>query len=124
MNKVILGGNIGGIKTDNPKVAKFYISTSEFIKNKNGEGGEWEKTFHNCVGFGYTVEKIQKLQDGQWVVVEGKIQKREYEGKTYVDIIVDRISVPKDFNKNNESFNNQMKEHRINIVDDDSDLPF
>jgi single-strand DNA-binding protein len=85
VNRVTLIGRIGkepeqktfGEKT----LTKFSFATSESSKDKNGE---WqEKTQWHNVSYWNNI----KLEKGDMLYVEGKIEYREHEGKYYTDII-------------------------------------
>jgi single-strand DNA-binding protein len=85
VNRVMLIGRIGkepeqktfGEKT----LTKFSFATSESSKDKNGE---WqEKTQWHQVSYWNNI----KLDKGDMLFIEGKIEYREHEGKYYTDII-------------------------------------
>ena len=85
VNRVTLIGRIGkepeqktfGEKT----LTKFSFATSESSKDKNGE---WqEKTQWHNVSYWNSI----KLEKGDMLFIEGKIEYRENEGKYYTDII-------------------------------------
>ena len=85
VNRVTLIGRVGkepeqktfGEKT----LTKFSFATSESSKDKNGE---WqEKTQWHNVSYWNNI----KLEKGDMLYVEGKIEYREHEGKYYTDII-------------------------------------
>jgi single-strand DNA-binding protein len=85
VNRVTLIGRIGkepeqktfGEKT----LTKFSFATSESSKDKNGE---WqEKTQWHQVSYWNNI----KLDKGDMLFIEGKIEYREHEGKYYTDII-------------------------------------
>jgi len=85
VNRVTLIGRIGkepeqktfGEKT----LTKFSFATSESSKDKNGE---WqEKTQWHQVSYWNNI----KLEKGDMLFIEGKIEYREHEGKYYTDII-------------------------------------
>jgi len=121
MNECKLGGNVSRIEVGD-KVAKFTITTVKY--KKNGENFEAIKTYHNCVAFGYTKDKVAKLTEGQWIVVDGEIEKNKHNDKVYVNIVVNRMHIPRDFNDSNENFNNQMKQQVKQDDEDSLDLPF
>ena len=85
VNRVTLIGRVGkepeqktfGEKT----LTKFSFATSESSKDKNGE---WqEKTQWHQVSYWNNI----KLEKGDMLFIEGKIEYREHEGKYYTDII-------------------------------------
>jgi single-strand DNA-binding protein len=85
VNRVTLIGRIGKepeVKTFGEKtLTKFSFATSESSKDKNGE---WqEKTQWHQVSYWNNT----KLEKGDMLFIEGKIEYREHEGKYYTDII-------------------------------------
>ena len=85
VNRVTLIGRIGKepeVKTFGEKtLTKFSFATSESSKDKNGE---WqEKTQWHNVSYWNSI----KLEKGDMLFIEGKIEYREHEGKYYTDII-------------------------------------
>lgn len=85
VNRVTLIGRIGKepeVKTFGDKtLTKFSFATSESSKDKNGE---WqEKTQWHQVSYWNNI----KVEKGDMLFIEGKIEYREHEGKYYTDII-------------------------------------
>jgi len=85
VNRVTLIGRVGkepeqktfGEKT----LTKFSFATSESTKDKNGQ---WqEKTQWHQVSYWNNI----KVEKGDMLFIEGKIEYREHEGKYYTDII-------------------------------------
>lgn len=95
MNKAIIIGALGKDpelrSTGKGSVLNFSVATSEKWKDKNGEM-KTETQWHRIVAFGGLAENCAKyLTKGRQVVVEGRIQNREYEKdnvKKYVTEIV------------------------------------
>lgn len=86
LNKVILIGNLGRdpelkMTPGGQALARFSIATTETWKNPQGE--KQSKTeWHNVVIWGKQAEIAEKyLRKGAQVMVEGKIQYREYTGQ-------------------------------------------
>ena len=86
MNKAILIGRLGRdpeIKfiQDGTAVTNFSLATDEKYKDKNGE--KVQKTeWHNITAFGKLAEICGEwLKKGSQVMVEGKIQRQEWEDK-------------------------------------------
>lgn len=84
LNKVILMGRIGKdaevFHFDNgSSVAKFSLATTDYWRDAQGE--KKEKTqWHNVALFGkYADKAAQHLKKGAGVLIEGKIEYREYE---------------------------------------------
>lgn len=141
MNKVILTGNLTkDIELTQVKdliIGKFTLGVQKQTKNKDGN---YDTDFLNCVVFN-PGEYIQNNSlKGVKVLVEGRIQTKQYEkeGKNHysTDIIVERIeilkktqSTPQNENKgvNNpyQEFGTQFEfgNHQVE-VDNDSSLPF
>ncbi len=99
-NNVQLIGNLGQDPTvkeiaNDKKVANFSVATSEYYK-ENDEFKE-KTTWHNIVAWGHHAEKVEKkCTKGSEVLINGKIEYRNYtdkEGiKRYVtEIIVNEI---------------------------------
>ncbi len=83
LNKVLLIGNLGRdpeLKTtpSGQNVARFSVATTETWKNQSGE--KQSKTeWHNIVVWGKQAEIAEKyLRKGKQVMIEGRIQYREY----------------------------------------------
>ncbi|MEK7530751.1 MAG: single-stranded DNA-binding protein [Patescibacteria group bacterium] len=100
LNKAIIAGNL----TRDPElkalpsgsqVASFGVATNSVWKDKNGEKKE-QTEFHNIVVFGRQAETCgQYLKKGQQVLVEGRIQTRNWDKdgvKQYrTEIVADRV---------------------------------
>lgn len=83
LNKVMLIGNLGRdpemkTTTSGQQFARFSVATTETYKDKAGE--KQSKTeWHNIVVWGKQAEIAEKyLRKGKQVLVEGRIQYREY----------------------------------------------
>ena len=83
MNKVILIGNLGRdpelkMTPGGQALARFSVATTETWKNQAGE--KQSKTeWHNIVVWGKQAEIAEKyLRKGKQILVEGRIQYREY----------------------------------------------
>jgi single-strand DNA-binding protein len=85
-NRVQLIGNLGGapeVKTldGGNKLAKFSVATNEYFTNKKGEKVN-ETQWHNVVVWGKLAGIAEQiLEKGSEVVVDGKIQTRNYVDK-------------------------------------------
>ena len=98
MNKVILYGRLAGDVTlrytsDQKAVANFTIAIDRG-KDKNGESKGAD--FPNVVCFGKTAENCERyLAKGRSVIIDGRIQTRNYESdgrKVYVtEVIAERV---------------------------------
>ena len=101
LNKVMLIGNLGRdpelkATPSGQSVARFSVATTETWKNQAGE--KQSKTeWHNIVVWGKQAEIAEKyLRKGKQVMIEGRIQYREYTGqdgvkKTACDIRCDNF---------------------------------
>jgi single-strand DNA-binding protein len=83
LNKVLLIGNLGRdpelkATPSGQSVARFSVATTETWKNQSGE--KQSKTeWHNIVVWGKQAEIAEKyLRKGKQIMVEGRIQYREY----------------------------------------------
>ncbi len=103
LNKVFILGNL----TRDPElkalpsgtqVASFGVATNRVWKNKNGEKQE-EVQFHNIVVFGRQAEIAgQYLSKGSSVLIEGRIQTRNWEAqdgskRSRTEIVAERIQL-------------------------------
>lgn len=116
VNRVTLIGRIGkepeqktfGEKT----LTKFSFATSESHKDKNGE---WqEKTQWHQVSYWNNI----KVEKGDMLFIEGKIEYREHEGKYYTDIIASYCK------KINTGTKAQSVEVEVISQNNDDNLPF
>jgi single-strand DNA-binding protein len=117
VNRVTLIGRVGkepeqktfGEKT----LTKFSFATSESSKDKNGE---WqEKTQWHQVSYWNNI----KLEKGDMLFIEGKIEYREHEGKYYTDIIA---SYCRKINTGQKA--QSVEVEVITQTEFDTDLPF
>jgi len=83
LNKVLLIGNLGRdpelkVTPSGQALARFSVATTETWKNPQGE--KQSKTeWHNIVVWGKQAETAEKfLRKGRQILVEGRIQYREY----------------------------------------------
>lgn len=103
LNKVLLIGNLGRdpelkMTTSGQPVCRFSIATTETWKDKAGE--KQSKTeWHNIVVWGKQAEIAEKyLRKGKQILIEGRIQYREYQDqqgvkKTACDIRCDNFQM-------------------------------
>ena len=101
LNKVILIGNLGRdpelkMTTSGQQVCRFSLATTETWKNQQGER-QSKTEWHTIVIWGKQAETAEKyLRKGKQVMIEGRIQYREYTGqdgvkKTATDIRCDNF---------------------------------
>lgn len=87
LNKVILIGNLGKdpeikMTPNGQSLARFSLATTETWKNPQGER-QSKTEWHSIVVWGKQAEVAEKyLRKGQQVLVEGRIQYREYQDQT------------------------------------------
>ena len=114
MNKIIVSGRL--TKDSEPSYSASGNARLNFSVASDWYMGEKKTLFLNCVMFGKRSESLAKyLSKGQFVVVEGKLDIRKYEGKYYTSCVVDDIELGP---KNTPKVNTDQ-----NPVDYDS-LPF
>ncbi|PWJ60014.1 single-strand DNA-binding protein [Dyadobacter jejuensis] len=99
MNTVKLMGNVGKeiqIKElANGKVANFSLATNESYINKNKEEVK-TTSWHHIVAYGKLAEHCDSIfQTGKFLVVEGKINYREYQNKDQQTVKVTEIIASK-----------------------------
>lgn len=96
--------------------------------------------FVNCKAFGRLADRISGIQKGDSVLCIGRVESREYNGKTYSDLICDWVGVSgtgvsQDASSHTTSFpavqdnpmnsaHEQQMEIRDYDPDADNDLPF
>ena len=101
LNKVLLIGNLGRdpeLKStpSGQSVARFSVATTETWKNQSGEK-QTKTEWHNIVVWGKQAEVAEKyLRKGKQVMIEGRIQYRDYTDqagvkKTFCDIRCDNF---------------------------------
>ena len=87
---------------------------------KNKDTGEWdEKTFwYNCSCWGdFLAKRCANIGKGDIVTVEGRMESRENDGKTYTNLNVDSITVV-------VKADQMVKREKPVSATDDDDLPF
>ena len=101
LNKVFIMGNLTRdpeLKTlpSGSSVANFGIATNRVWRNQQGEKQE-EVQFHNIVVFGKQADTVsQYLKKGSSVLVEGRLQTRNWEAqdgtkRTKTEIVAERV---------------------------------
>ena len=80
------------------ELARLTIVTDETV-SFNGEKGKVQRTKHTVTGFGDVAQTMKALQQGDYVIVQGKGRSRDGETKdgrrfTSYDLVVNRISPP------------------------------
>lgn len=132
MNKTILMGRL----TRDPEVRytqtsnKMVVSFTLAVNRRIQEGTD----FFNIVSFGKIGEFASKyFKKGQQVLIMGRLQNREYEGKDntkkrITEVIAEELYFADSKKSNNENQNNDMEDMsfspNFSLLDDDDDLPF
>ena len=141
LNKVMLIGNLGRdpevkMTPSGQQLARFSVATTETWKNPQGE--KQSKTeWHNIVVWGKQAEIAEKyLRKGKQVLIEGRIQYREYTDqagvkKTACDIRCDNfVMLGKMENAGgaqtggNEGYDEPMPPPAQRSAEMDEDIPF
>ena len=137
VNKVTLIGRVGReaeIKTldSGTKVASSSLATSESYKDSNGEWKE-NTEWHNITAWGKLAERLENIQKGTILYLEGKIKTDSYEKdgeKRYSTKIVANYfrTVTKAGQSSEQTHGNQANAQRENTAQAESsiddDLPF
>lgn len=97
-NKVQLFGHLGmnpEVRTteNGKKMARMSLATHENYRNAQGE---WvrDTQWHNLIAWGKTAELVEKkLQKGSEVLIEGKLQHREYTDRSGVKRYITEVQV-------------------------------
>ncbi len=141
MNKVILSGYLTHdtelFQQDKLLISKYSLGVQRQVKSKEGN---YDTDFINCIQFNPNDYIKDNLIKGSKVLVEGRLQTRQYTDnkgnkRTLTEVLVERIEIlKKSENKPQEakeSTQNPFEEfgqqfeagHQIEI-DEESDLPF
>ena len=85
VNKVTIIGNLGAAPElkelqSGQKVCTFSVATSESYKD---DSGQWQDRteWHRVVAWGPAADKAARLDKGQTIYLEGKIQTRKWQDK-------------------------------------------
>jgi single-strand DNA-binding protein len=115
INSIIITGYVA--KQPEYKINKTPVAKLDIIHKVNKD----ETMYVNCVAFSNNAEYISKyIKKGDFVVVSGKLQKKEYDKVYYTTIVIN--SIDKDYsNKKEENSNNNEKD--INN-DNDSNINY
>lgn len=73
---------------DNGKIKCTFGFKADWKKGANGNG---ETKWANCVAWGDDAKEAAMLREGDTVICTGRFNSREYNGRTYEEIIVDAI---------------------------------
>lgn len=120
MNKIFLKGRISqdlNIKDlQNGKVLNFNVAVNE--KDKTN--------FFTCVAWNKQAEFISNyFKKGQEILIEGRLETRKYEDKTYTEIITEQIEFCGSKTSENETRGDFIEKTRNDIAKlNEDDLPF
>jgi len=125
LNKVFILGNL----TNDPlvralpsgqSVVNFSVATNRFYTDKSGEKKQ-DTEFHNIVAFGRNAEIVQQyLKKGSMVLVEGRLQTRNWQDSSGIkkyktEIIVEKLQLgPK--NTSQPGFNPQKQAREETVI--------
>lgn len=134
MNVLTVSGNLGKDarigSAGNTAVANFSVAV------KSGWGDKEQTIWVDCALFGRQAESklVDYLKKGQNVIVSGEMGTREYEGKTYVTLRVNTITLGASKNDNQSGVGQQIQPTQQaqnpyqapvdNLADMDDDAPF
>lgn len=122
VNKVTLVGNLGAAPElkelqSGQKVCTFSVATSDNYKD---DSGQWQDRteWHRVVAWGNAADRAARLDKGQTIYLEGKIQTRKWQDKNGNDRYSTEI-VASYFRKVGGS-----KPEQIAEMKSDGDIPF
>lgn len=137
INKVFLVGRLGGkpeikpLKEDK-KVATVSVATWESFYDEATQKWETTTEWHSVVVWGDQTKRLEKMNKGENVVVEGKIRTRSWEDKegvthsrTEIVGIIKSLPKPKDGATSAEAPQEGMEAGQVfpNASDGEDDLP-
>jgi len=140
LNRIMLIGNLGRdqetrFTTSNVSVTSFSIATTHGYKDKEGNWKN-ETTWHNIVAFSLSDYFKDGLKKGAKVYIEGRLTKREYDGKDgskklAVDVVSEKIILLSEKAEGSGSSSERTEQTENNdaavgnsAVQDNEDLPF
>ena len=116
-------------------LASFGIATNRYFNDKSGQRQE-QTDFHNIVLFGKLAEiATQYLKKGSLVLIEGRIQTRDWQDQTgnkryRTEVIGEKIQLgPKSSEKNFQTNEPKQEKENIPVIEEDDeinvkDIPF
>jgi single-strand DNA-binding protein len=122
MNKIILKGRL----TKEPELkytqtSKPVVNISIAVDRKFGE----ETDFFNCIAWNGTAEFITKyFKKGQEILVEGRIENRKYEDKTYTEVQIEQVEFCGSKTSENKNTDDFIQEPTNISSDENFELPF
>lgn len=128
LNQVTLIGRLGAAPEvrqidGGKKVASLNVATTEYYKK--GDGFEELTEWHKVVVWGEAVNRIEKLEKGEMVLVEGKIKTRTWEKdgvKKYSTEIVGNVK--RIGGKKKDTAGGVQDTHNAGNAPETDDLPF
>lgn len=122
MNKVFIKGRIS------QEINIRNLQNDKAVVNFNVAVNEKDKTnFFTCVAWNKQAEFISKyFKKGQEILIEGRLETRKYEEKTYTEIIVEQVEFCGSKINEDETRGNFMEKTRNDIANlkNDDCLPF
>lgn len=98
MSKITIKGRIGKIQhieTGSSPRVKF--SVAEGVPPENGSS-DWGTNWFECVAWKNAKKKLEGIEKGQMVLVEGNFSPKEYGGKIFLNVLafnVELLAAPK-----------------------------
>lgn len=86
MARIQVKGKIGRIEHKQGGTGPYCMfSVAESLK-PDTKGGEWRAQWFSCMAFKVTAQKLVGVEKGQPVIVEGNLELKEKDGKTYANV--------------------------------------
>ena len=137
LNKAMLIGNVGSDPevryTDNSKVARIRLATTDRYKDKSGEVKE-STEWHDISVFGKTADFVENyVKKGAQLFVEGKIRTRVYKDKNNIErtafgVVADSVQLlSKTEKQEKKTYVGEPSAKTMQEADrfiDDTELPF
>lgn len=124
LNKVIIGGRLGGDPENNSGAVRFSIATDDSYKRATDGVKVEETNWHRIVAFGKLGEIIEKYcKKGDEIIIMGALKYRKHEDKWYTSITASEftfVSSPKRDNPPAE----EQKQSNESTGNEPDDLPF
>lgn len=133
LNKVVLIGNVAAdpeVRSTpaGQQVASLRVATNRTWKDKSG-AKQTQAEFHNVVAWARLAEIIsQYVQKGTLLMIEGRLQTRNWEGKDGVkryrtEVIAENLQLgPRGSNTQTQTKQEAEKEEDIPVIEEDEDI--
>lgn len=124
LNRVTLGGRLGGDPEVQGERVKFSLATDDSYKRATDNEKVEVTNWHHIVCFGKLGEIIAKYcRKGDEIIVHGSLSYREHEGKWYTNIKATEFSFVSSPKRNVENTSETTSKASQNDTEPD-DLPF